>query len=275
MAAAAWLPDPLWIIPPVDGAPVVFTLEQARALHDQLGGDNRRSRRQALNQAIKYVRKASTKADGSPVVVEIDITAKQEYLIPKFVYPGIGQYGVWEFQNLIVFNWRAVIAQMSEDDFERLFALAGPERQGIKKVAFVVIGKQGRWFAGAGAADYELSVWTDAVVVVMRSGYTGDLNTKFHNRGELLETSGPTALHQVRGQKKWHSPFPTDPTFLYGGVEDDECMLCGAIMFTARHSEPCFSSPFGNLFFSVCKTAASVTRWCLASADLWRFIVYI
>jgi hypothetical protein len=222
MAAAAWIQDPLWFIPPVDGAPVVFTLEQAQELRDQLGSDNRRSRRQALNQAIKYVRKASTKADGSPVVVEIDITAKQEYLIPKFVHQGKGQYGTWDFDNLIVFNWRAVIAQMSEDDFARLFALAGPEPQSIKKVAFAVIGKQGRWFAGAGAADYELLVWTDDAVVAMRGGSQGDLNTKFHNRGELLETSGPTALHQQRGQKKWHSAVPADGGFLYGGVEDGE-----------------------------------------------------
>ena len=128
MAAAAWIQDALWVIPPVDGAPVVFTLEQAQELRDQLGSDNRRSRRQALNQAIKYVRKASTKADGSPVVVEIDITAKQEYLIPKFVHQGKGQYGTWEFENLIVFNWRDVIAQMSEDDFAGFSRSRGQSR---------------------------------------------------------------------------------------------------------------------------------------------------
>ncbi len=222
MAAAAWIQDPHWIIPPVDGAPVVFTLEQAQELRDQLGSDNRRSRRQALNQAIKYVRKASTNADGSPMVVEIDITAKQEDLIPKFVHQVKGEYGRLEFETMMGFKWRAVIAQMSDDDFARLFALAGTKPPSIKKMAFAVIGKQGRWFAGAGAADYELLVWTDDAVVAMRGGSQGDLNTKFHNRGELLETSGPTALHQQRGQKKWHSAVPADGGFLYGGFEDGE-----------------------------------------------------
>ena len=111
---------------------------------------------------------------------------------------------------------------MSEDDFRRLFALAGPEPQSIKKVAFAVIGKQGRWFARAGAADYELLVWTDDAVVSMRGDSRGDLNIKFHNRGELLETSGPTAPHQQRGQKKWHSAVPAGGGFLYGGAEDGE-----------------------------------------------------
>ena len=219
MAAPTWNVDPGWVIPPAADAPAAFTAAHAQHLRDQLGRDRCRSRRQAFNQAIKFVRKASTMADGRPLSVELDVTAKEEWLIPEFVYRGSGQYGEWDFDKLMVFNWRAVLAQLSEEDFRQLFALAEPEQCNVLKVAFVVICKQGRWFASKGAADYELVVWTEVAVVTMRSGSKGDLAVKFHNRGEpVVQARQGEAVQQAR-QRKWHSIEPASG-FLYGGAED-------------------------------------------------------
>jgi hypothetical protein len=86
-------------------------------------------------------------------------------------------------------------------------------------VAFVVICKQGRWFASSGAADYELVVWTEVAVVTMRSGSKGDLAVKFHNRGEPVVQAGQGEAVQQARQRKWHSIEPANG-FLYGGAED-------------------------------------------------------
>jgi hypothetical protein len=219
VAAPTWNVDQNWVIPPAADAPAAFTAAQAQHLRDQLGTDNCRSRRKAFNLAIKFARKANARADGRPTTFELDVTATEEWLIPQFVYHGKGQLGAWDFDQLMVFNWRAVLAQLSEADFRLLFALAGPEPCSVLKVAFVVVGKQGRWFAFSGAADYELMIWTATAVVTMRGSSKGDLAVKFHDRGELVEQAGQGQAHQQGRQRKWHSTEPANG-FLYGGAED-------------------------------------------------------
>lgn len=227
-AAAAIFADP----------PAIFSPADAATLRGMLGSSNAKDRRVSLNNVIKFTRKASTHSRGEAAILEWDLSHVDEWRVPTFRRHGKGQAGDFDPVNLMAFNWRAVLSQLPDEKFEEIFgldprtcgvisgeskgfALAGPgvARGDVLKVAMVAVGEAGRPFV-AGAAEFQLRVWTRCAVYTLRAGYKGDLAMMISALDEVPTMAGPGPEWQGKGQRKWHSPGAPPESFLVGGFDD-------------------------------------------------------
>jgi hypothetical protein len=163
----------------VSSMPFIITTEEASRLRAELGSWNASKARKALNTAIKFVRKASTYKDGRPLYSDWDISAVPDiWYLPEFVYSGKGQHGEFDFDRIVEFNWRHLLAQLPEEEFDRLFALAG----GVVRVCLALTGRKGHWWM-SGGADFQLVVLTRTERCVLRADYKGKLSSNFQGWG--------------------------------------------------------------------------------------------
>ena len=161
-------------VAPLPDAPVVFTTDQAEELRQRLRDEGAKHRRNVCNFALKWIRKACTDGDGRPVTISVDFTAKEQWLVPEFVYaerrPGVkgGQEGDIDFDLLRELDWRKVAAQLPPDAFHALFGpRSGGAEAGVVKVSFDVVGEEGHWWTPGHAANFDLVFWgTDCRVQV-------------------------------------------------------------------------------------------------------------
>ena len=67
------------------------------------------------------VSKAGTRDDGSPVIVCYALGIEDQWKIPTFVQLGKGQFGDWDFDKIVEFDWRIVLSTLPEPHFDELF----------------------------------------------------------------------------------------------------------------------------------------------------------
>ncbi len=133
---------------------VIYKKYQAAMDREFYGSHGRIKGLVACAHAIKFVRKAATKADGSPVCTSIDVTFQEEWLLPRWVSPsweGGSRHSegpasshapagsaaeapdahyawVSPFQN---FCWRKVVAQAEGADWSAFWDVGQGHPQGL------------------------------------------------------------------------------------------------------------------------------------------------
>ena len=224
---AGWrLPHNPRDVVPDQSAPIVFSMANAREMRQALGTSNQKKRRNIVNFALKFVRKACTDRAGQPVTLSVDITDKPQWMVPQFRYlprrPGVkgGQEGEVDFANVVELDWHAVAAQLPDEAWDAVFGLRSCGAEGgVVQVSFEVVGEEGHWWTKPHASNFDLIFWTrDCRVQIHPHKDEQKLTWK---RFELLEefssaTSSPS--HQASGECKG----PGGMGFLHGGAEDDE-----------------------------------------------------
>jgi len=137
------------------------------------------------------VSKAGTRADGSPVIAGYRLTETTPWLFPAFVPSGKGQYGEWDFNKVLEFDWRYFLATLPAEHFDALFS------EDVLDVRMSVCGAGGRWFAKG--ADYELIVWTSSKRAHMRADSKGKLAFSIEEIREPVARAGPSIGMQAAG----------------------------------------------------------------------------
>ena len=171
-------------VKPEPDQPVIMDRDTALALrgHLRASGEQtsfpfQRERVKNMNMAIKFVRYASTYADGCPAVLTCNLThVGNDWRIPKFVRPDGGQYGFFDLRaSGVSLSWDEIAACLPEPEFDKLF------EEGILKVSIdysdgpVAKGPGGtRWWMQK-TPDYDIHFWTRDRRLSLHPQSTGEL----------------------------------------------------------------------------------------------------
>lgn len=207
------------VVRPDANVPAAFTEEQARQMRRELQAAKRKVRLTALNGAIKFVRKISTLEDGKPVVLSADITqAGDGWSVPTFVRFGRGQDGDWDLRAIgVQVEWKAVLAQMDDADFEQLWE----DHSGVLKVSIDLASPPvprspmgDRWWM-VRTPDFDVHVWTATKRLSLHPDSKGVMCKKWAG---VEDPFTPASSHYGAA---WHSANAQRATnFLVGGGGD-------------------------------------------------------
>ena len=205
-------------------ARIILRYEAARQMREGLGDSGRRTHRGMLNQALKFIRWASTNKSGETQIAQWDFShfpPDADWAFPAWNKHGKGQVGHVDWTLPGAVSWGRIIAQLEDETWKDFWQDTSGEAA-VTAVAVDHVGSTGYWWTPKDSSDFEMVVWTTSKRWHFKPSLDGRMSVRSQDITAPQVPAGPTAEERLKTRRKFVGAVPKDP-WLFGGFENEEC----------------------------------------------------
>ena len=194
-------------------------------MREGLGDSGRRKQRGMLNQALKFIRWASTNKNGEAQITKWDFShfpPDADWTFPAWNKHGKGQVGHVDWTLPGAVSWGRIIAQLEDETWKEFWHDTSGEAA-VTAVAVEHTGSTGYWWTPKDSSDFEMVVWTTSKRWHFKPSLDGRMSVRSQDITAPPEAAGPTAEERLNTRRKFVGDMPKDP-WLFGGFENNECL---------------------------------------------------